>query len=161
MAETSALNVYLVQHGEAEPESVDPTRPLTASGRRDVERVARFAAKLGLDVAQIRHSGKPRAEQTAALLADALSPPDGVAAIPGLAPKDDVRPVADALARESRPVMLVGHLPFLARLAGLLVSADSERPAVRFRMGGIVCLAREENRWAVAWVLTPEMAGAS
>ncbi len=29
MAETSALNVYLVQHGEAEPESVDPTRSLT------------------------------------------------------------------------------------------------------------------------------------
>jgi phosphohistidine phosphatase len=153
-------DLYLVQHGEAEPESVDPARGLTTRGRADVERVAAFAARFGLEIHQIRHSGKTRAEQTAALLAAALSPPGGAAAIPGLAPKDDVRPVADALAREPEPVMLVGHMPFLGRLAALLIFGDVEAPALRFRNGGIACLTPEEDHWVVSWVLTPEMASA-
>jgi phosphohistidine phosphatase len=152
------VELYLVQHGEAEPERVDPARPLTARGREDVGRVATFAARLGLEVHQIRHSGKTRAEQTAALLAAALSPPAGVAAASGLGPTDDVRPVGEALAAESHSVLVVGHLPFLARLAGLLVNGDAERSPLRFRNGGIVCLTREGDRWLVAWALTPEMA---
>jgi hypothetical protein len=31
---------------------------------------------------------------------------------------------------------------------------------VQFRNAGLVCLAREGDRWLVAWVLTPEMAAA-
>jgi phosphohistidine phosphatase len=154
------VEIYLVQHGSAEPASVDPTRPLTARGRRDVECVAAYAGRLALYVQQIRHSGKTRAEETAALLAHALSPSDGVVAVSGLAPKDDVVPVAGALEGEPRSVMLVGHLPFMARLAARLVTGDAERPAVQFRNGGIVCLTREDERWLVSWILTPEMARA-
>ena len=153
------MKVYLVQHGTAEPKSVDPARPLTKQGRADVERVAAYAARLGLEVGQIRHSGKTRAEQTAEALGAALSPSGGVVAASGLAPNDEVQPVANALASESQPLMLVGHLPFLAHLAGLLLAGDADRPVVRFRNGGIVCLVRKEGRWQVAWVLTPEMAG--
>jgi phosphohistidine phosphatase len=72
---------------------------------------------------------------------------------------DDAGPVAAALARETGPVMLVGHLPFLARLAGLLLTGDPERMVIQFRNSAIVCLAREEDGWLVAWILTPEMAG--
>jgi phosphohistidine phosphatase len=154
------LKVYLVQHGEAEPASVDPARPLTARGRRDVQCVATHAGRLAFEVQQLRHSGKTRAEQTAALFAYALSPPDGVISVSGLAPKDDVVPVADALAEESRPVMLVGHLPFMARLAGRLVTGDAARPAVQFVNGGVVCLTRKDELWLVSWILTPEMARA-
>ena len=95
------MKIYLVQHGEAESKSVDPARPLTARGRADVERVAAFAARLGVAVHQIRHSGKTRAGQTAECLGRALNPPGGVVAVPGLDPKDDVRPVAEALEREA------------------------------------------------------------
>jgi phosphohistidine phosphatase len=154
------MKIYLVQHGEAEPESVDPARPLTAQGRQDVQQVAAFAARLGLEVEQIRHSGRTRAEQTAEILGEALSPADGVVTVSGLAPNDNVRPVAEALARESQPVMLVGHLPFLARLAGLLVTGNPDRSVVQFRNAGIVCLASEEDHWLIAWIVTPEMAGA-
>ncbi len=156
------MKIYLVQHGKAEPKDVDPTRPLTERGRQEAQRVAAFAERLGLEVRQIRHSGKTRAEQTAAILCEALSPPDGVVTASGLAPLDDVQPVADALAQEPQPVMLVGHLPFVARLTGLLVTGDPDRTVVRFRNGGIVCLAHEEEKdaWLVAWILTPEMANA-
>ncbi len=151
------MKIYLVQHGEAEPKSVDPARPLTARGRADAERVAAFAARLGVEVHQIRHSGKLRAEQTAESLGRALNPSGGVVAVPGLGPKDDVQPVAEALAREAQPVMLVGHLPFLERLAGRRLVGDEERAPVEFRYAGIVCLTNEEGRWQVAWVATPEM----
>jgi phosphohistidine phosphatase len=154
------MTVYLVQHGQAELKSVDPSRSLTERGRREVEQVATFAAWLGLDVVQIQHSGKARAEQTAMILEEALSPPGGSVAVSGLAPMDEVRPVAEALMDASEPVMLVGHLPFLSRLAGMLVTRDPDHSLVQFRNAGIVCLVREGGRWLVSWVLTPDMADA-
>jgi phosphohistidine phosphatase len=62
------------------------TWPLTEQGRRDVERVADFAARMGLEVSQIRRSGKTRAEQTAAVLDKALAPPEGIVAVSGWPP---------------------------------------------------------------------------
>jgi phosphohistidine phosphatase len=157
------MKLYLVQHGEAKSKAEDRQRPLTERGRENVAQVAAFAATAGLQVGQIRHSGKRRAEETASVLAEHLSPAEGVVAIPGLAPKDDVRPVAEALlppkvgGDEGGAVMLVGHLPFLDRLASLLVVGDADHSIVRFQMGGIVCLVREEKNWTVGWIVTPDM----
>jgi len=151
------VKLYLVQHGEAKNKAEDPQRPLTERGRDDVVRVAAFAARAGLQVDQIRHSGKRRAEETAAILAEHLSPAEGVVASPGLAPRDDVRLVAKALRDETQPEMLVGHLPFLDRLASLLVTGDAECSIVRFQKGGIICLVREDGNWAIGWIITPDL----
>jgi phosphohistidine phosphatase len=154
-----AMRVYLVQHGEAVSKSEDAERPLTEQGREDVSRVAAFAQRAGMEVNQIRHSGKRRAEETAAILAHYLAPEGGVAALPGLAPRDDVRPVAELLDRETEPLMLVGHRPFLDRLSGLLVADSSETQVVQFQQGGIVCLTRDPASWAWAllWIVTPDL----
>ena len=153
------MRVYIVRHGKAASSDVDPQRGLTQAGRAQVEKVAGHLKSLNLSVDCVWHSGKTRAEQTAESLGRALNPPGGVVAVSGLDPKDDVRPVAEALEREAQPVMLVGHLPFLERLAGRLLVGDEERSPVEFRTAGIVCLSYEEGRWRVAWVATPEMAG--
>jgi phosphohistidine phosphatase len=55
--------------------------------------------------------------------------------------------------------MLVGHLPFMARLAGKMLVGDPEQAVVKFRNAAIVCLSRVDERWQVAWILTPDMAG--
>ncbi len=153
------MRLYLVQHGEAVPKAEDPERPLTPQGRDDVTRVAAFARRAGVEVFGIRHSGKRRAAETAAILAEWLQPPGGVAVLPGLAPRDDVSPIADRLNRETQPLLLVGHRPFLDRLAGLLVTGDQERPAVQFQPGGLVCLERAagSDAWSVRWAVTPEL----
>jgi phosphohistidine phosphatase len=151
------MELYLVQHGEAKGKAEDPQRSLTERGKDEVQRMAAFAARAGLQVSQVRHSGKRRAEETASILAERLSPAEGVLAISGLAPMDDVRPIAQALKKETTPLMLVGHLPFMERLAGLLVTGDPDRSAVRFRMGGIVCLEGVGDDWAVKWVVRPEL----
>ena len=151
------MKLYIVQHGEAKSKAEDPQRPLTQRGKEDVARVAAFAAGAGLQVGQIRQSGKLRAEETSSILAEHLSPGEGVVAIPGLAPKDDVHPIAEALQGETQTLMLVGHLPFLDRLASLLVTGDAERSIVRFQMGGIVCLVRGDEEWVVGWMVTPDL----
>ncbi|MFP3895982.1 MAG: SixA phosphatase family protein [Anaerolineales bacterium] len=88
---------YLVRHAEAMWAERDPDRPLTAIGRQYAEQMANMATQLGIEVQQIRHSGKARAEQTAEILGDALSPVEGVGAVAGVEPMDDVQPVAEAL----------------------------------------------------------------
>jgi phosphohistidine phosphatase len=154
------MELFLVQHAEAKSKEKDPERSLTKKGRRNAEAVAASAAKLGLELAQIRHSGKRRAEQTAMILAEKLNPHKGVVAASGLGPLDEVEPVAAELTELGESVMLVGHLPFMERLTGQLVVGDPERPVVSFRNAGIVCLTRDGEHWQVAWILTPEIARA-
>ena len=151
------MQIVLVQHGDAKTEAQDPERPLTDRGVQDVERVAAWASRAGVQVAQIRHSGKRRAQQTAEILAERLHPADGTVAIGGLKPNDDVSPVAETLASDTEPVMLVGHMPFLGRLVGLLVTGDSDIEVVRFRNSGMVCLGRRNGRWSVEWSVPPEL----
>lgn len=153
------MKLYLVQHGDAKSKSDDPERPLTEQGRKDVARVAAFAQRADVQVAQIRHSGKRRAEETATILAEYLTPAGGVVALPGLAPKDDTGRVAELLSRETRPLMLVGHGPFMDRLAGLLVAGSEDRVVVGFRKGGLVCLERDPKSWTwtVCWMVTPDL----
>ncbi len=151
------MQLFLVQHGEAKPESEDPERSLTEQGAAATERIAAWAAQAGVDISEIRHSGKLRAQQTADILAKHLNPENGVIAVPGMKPNDDVSAVAEAINAENEAVMLVGHLPFLNRLASLLVSGDSDTATVQFRNSGIVCLCHEEGQWLVNWAMRPEL----
>jgi phosphohistidine phosphatase len=149
------MEVYLVQHGEAKRKEEDPERPLTEKGKDDVRKMAAFLSQSNVRVFQIRHSGKKRAEETALILADHLSPPSGVKIVQGLAPNDDATPVAETLHLETEPVMIVSHLPFLSRLASLLVTGDEEQTVVHFTMGGCARLVTENGNWTVEWVVTP------
>lgn len=151
------MELYLVQHGVAKSEAEDPARPLSDRGRREVERVARATASAGLRVAAIAHSGKLRARETAEILAAALMPVRKVRELPGLNPLDDPAVAQQAVDQFTEPEMLVGHLPHLSHLASLLLVGDPAKEIVAFRMGGIVCLAREQEAWRVRWILTPEV----
>jgi phosphohistidine phosphatase len=152
--------LYLAQHGEAKKEEDDPQRGLTDKGFKDVARTAIYARKLGLKVSVIHHSGKTRALQTAQILADYLKPGKGLSPADALAPMDDPAIWAGRIAAMHEDVMLVGHLPYMAKLAGLLLCGDTEKMFVDFKMGGIVCLRRfDDGRWALEWMVVPEMTG--
>ena len=119
--ELSETMLYLVRHGEAKPKDEDPERGLTLLGADAVARMAAWAAGAGIRVDEIRHSGKLRAQQTAEIFAQHLSNAPIPQVVSGLAPNDDVEPIAQQLEGASRPIMLVGHLPFLESLTSLLV----------------------------------------
>jgi len=155
------MKLYLVQHGESKQEEENPARPLTGAGRKSAEQVGRHLARTALFQSGLAvcHSGKLRAKQTAEILAAALGlsgPPQEVA---GLAPNDPPEAALDLVKSSTSDLMLVGHLPHLSRLASLLLVGTAERPIVRFRMGGVVCLGRDNTgAWALEWMLVPELA---
>jgi len=151
------MNLYLVQHGESKSKEEDPARPLSERGAKAVRRIAAWSEGAGLTVEQIRHSGKERAAQTAELFAERLKPAGGVTAVSGISPMDDVLPVAKAMDLEEQSIMLVGHLPFLSRLASQLLAGAPDRSLVQFRNAGIVCLCREMGRWHIHWVIVPDL----
>lgn len=151
------MGLYLVQHGDAVEEAVDPTRPLSPQGRADVEALAR-ACRGRIAARQIIHSGKLRAEQTAEILGQVLGMP--VKAAAGLNPGDPPRPVAEKITG-SDDLLIVSHLPFLERLTGLLVAGDEARQIVAFQRGGMVCLERRSTEsFCIIWTLFPGQPGA-
>jgi phosphohistidine phosphatase len=150
------MKLYLVQHGKAVSEEADRQRPLTDEGRREVERVAAFVKRLDLSVDYLWHSGKKRAAQTAGILAGVVKVRKGSGAHKGLAPNDDVAAMKEELAA-SGDILIVGHLPFLSKLASLLLTSNEEAGAVAFKNGGIVCLSlSDQKQWLLEWAVTPE-----
>ncbi|HEO70719.1 MAG TPA: phosphohistidine phosphatase SixA [Candidatus Hydrogenedentes bacterium] len=154
------MELYLVQHGKALAKEENPERPLSPEGEHDVEAVGALLARCGpLGIAEVWHSGRARAQQTAERLAACIAPQATVVQHKGLAPKDAVKPVRKALKGRQDGLMIVGHMPFMANLACALLKTDDERCPVAFQMGGVVCLRRDEiGAWAVAWMVTPEVA---
>jgi phosphohistidine phosphatase len=152
------MRIFLVQHGEAKPKEEDPQRPLTPRGEEEVRLVAEFAKRVGVQVEQIRHSGKRRAEQTAAIFGEYLRPRHGIVATSGLDPNDEIEALAEALNAATEPCMIVGHLPYLARLAAKMITGNRDCSIIRFQMGGIVCLERDDGGvWSLAWMVTPDL----
>ena len=72
------MGLYLVQHGKSLPKEIDPEKGLSDEGIAEVRRIAQVAAGYCCQVAQIGHSGKKRARQTAEIFASHLKPPKGV-----------------------------------------------------------------------------------
>ena len=152
------MRLYLVQHGLANTEKEDPSRPLTEQGREEVKSVAERLAPLGLRIMVIWHSGKARARETAEILAEALAPARGIMPRGDIGPSDPVDPVASNVNAEDFDAMIVGHMPFLDKLASLLLVNDETQPIVKFRNGGVVCLERDAERgWEINWIITPAL----
>jgi phosphohistidine phosphatase len=152
------VKLYLIQHGEAAPEEVDSARPLTAKGRSDVQKIASFLKGAGVRPGAILHSGKTRARQTAEIISAQLGPDCQVREREGFAPNDPVTALIKEISGMADDLMIVGHLPFLGKLASLLIAGSESKNLVVFRQGGVVCLQRTEGQtWQVAWMVTPEL----
>lgn len=151
------MRLYLVRHGKAEPGADDHARRLTARGRSDVEKVARRMRKAEVRVGLVEHSGLVRAVETAEIVA---------AAIGGTTVQvDDLQPLADVAragrrleASQADAVMLVGHQPYMGRMASYLLTGDPDVPLLHITTAGVVCLTGDEGRWQLEWLLTPDIA---
>jgi len=200
------MDLFLMQHGVAVSDDVDPARPLSEDGRGEVVRVLARTRAAGVRIERCVHSGKLRAEQTALLLGEMLGA--DVEARTGLNPKDPVAPVLEwlqspALAAEhlahrdasatdasqlhppyqvaadptadpvapSASLAVVGHLPFLDRLASVLVAGEETAHVLRFHNGALVKLVPKDEApaegghvggaspgWRIDWVLPPALA---
>ncbi len=152
------MALYLVQHGKSLPKEQDPRKGLSEEGAAEVGRIAEVAAHYGISVSRIVHSGKQRALQTAEILAEKLSPANGVDSIDGIKPLDDTAAFGDAL-QITDDVMVVGHLPFLEKLVAYLVTGKTGPPVFRMQNGGIICMDfyPDSTHVVIRWALMPNV----
>jgi len=152
------MKLYLVQHGEACAKNVDPKRLLTDQGKCDVDRIALFLKQADVQVVRILHSEKLRAKQTAERLASVIAP--GVSLeVSGLINPND-NPQAFDWQSESwdQETLVVGHLPFMAKLVSYLIVKTEEPVIAAYQPGSIVCLEHyDDGCWQLNWMIRPEL----
>ena len=146
--------IYLVHHADAEPRDVDPQRPLTPAGQAAARGLASRVAARGARPVEIWHSGKLRARQTGEAFRLACQPLAPFTMVRGLQPADPSDIMADELASETRDLMLVGHMPHIARLLRRLIGRVGED--VEFPPHGVVAVEPDGDGWREAWRLSPE-----
>lgn len=158
------MRLYLGRHGNAVPKDENPDRPLSAKGRRDVERMAAFLRRAGVKTSRVLHSGKTRAAETATLLAAQIGAGIAAQEMTGLLPHDPPFILAEAAAEWDEDTLVVGHMPHMAQAAAYLLSHGDAFPAAAFEAGAVMCLERIENGaapdgWLLAWHLQPSLLG--
>lgn len=153
------MRIFMVQHGEAKTKEEDPDRPLSDSGIYQVKKMAGWLSKKeGLEINELLHSGKNRAEQTAEILASAFKPPMEIERTDYMNPVDNPKIWTDRLSKTEKNIMLIGHLPHLSKLVSQLTTGSMEKEIVQFNNAGIVCLNRNESgTWSIEWMIIPEI----
>ena len=152
------MKLYLVQHAKAASKEVNPERPLTEEGRQDIQKVATFIKFMNLSIDYIWHSTKKRAIQTAEVLAEVVKINEEQFERQGIGPNDDVQAIKNELAAAQQDTMIVSHMPFVSKLASLLLTGHEFAGTVAFRQGGIVALnSSEPNQWQIEWMVIPEL----
>jgi len=147
------MNLYLTRHGEVNLAHVDPQQNLSTDGRQNIEKLAKFlAASHAINLKKIFHSGKPRAEQTAQIFAKYLAPNVSCELFAGLSPNDPVMPLIAKISEWTEDTMIVGHLPYLGKLASLLLTGE-EINLMMFKPGTTVCLENIEGQWMIKWMV--------
>jgi phosphohistidine phosphatase len=152
------MRLFLMQHGQAVGEEDNPARPLTEKGRADTKKMVQYAVDhADIHFTRIVHSGKLRARQTAEIWREHV-PAVTIEQAEGMEPTASPEFWRRRLVREADDMLLVGHLPHLARLAALLLCGNEANEVIRFHNAGLVCLERSERGdWSIRWVLTPEI----
>ena len=153
------MKLYLVQHGIAMTKAEDEARPLSSSGHDETEKVAKFLQKnADMQLNKIFHSGKLRAKETAGIFDKYLAPLGGIEETKDLAPNDNPKIWAKEVEGTDENIMLVGHMPHLAKLAAVLLCNDTDKLTIRFRNSGVVQLEKhDDNAWSIVWIITPEL----
>ena len=139
------MRLSLLRHGIAadrgSPEyENDSERPLTPKGERRMRRIAKGLLASGVSYDLILSSPYLRAKQTAEVVAQVVSTPEGVRLADTLTPEGNPRQLIEALRtdyRERLDVLLVGHEPYLSRLVSTLLTGGPNLSVVMKR--GALC----------------------
>jgi phosphohistidine phosphatase len=160
------MKLILVRHGEAVQESEDISRPLTRPGKEAIQRLAYLLKKMDVTMDRILCSPKLRAQQTALILREALSPhcpmeekeylsPASPKAHRG-GPNAPLDQVLEAIARNHETLMIVSHFPLLPLLTSQLLIGKDDPVFVKFSEGTTALLERDPyGQWQFISLVSP------
>jgi len=149
------MKLYLIQHGIALPEEKDPEKSLSPEGKEETQRTAEFLKTKNIEVDAVWHSPKLRAIQTAQIIVNSILFSE-TKERDDLNPLDPVENFPEEIKSSNKNLMIVGHLPFLQKLASLLLSGSDTNQFISFKNSGVVCLEYTDT-WKIAWIVTPAL----
>ena len=149
------MNLYILQHGEAVPKEIDPERPLSEHGNRDIRILALHMQNMDVQLGNIFHSGKLRAEQSARLIAETLSPEILPVKTEGLNPNDDPAVIIGDIEQMNENILIASHMPFVSRLCSMLLTGTTEAEFASVP-GTLFCLEKADDKWRLAYMLRPD-----
>ena len=102
----------------------DDARRLTEFGRMESASIAKWIKQLGFEQPTIWHSNKTRAQETAAIILDHTGWDSVLSEKEGLRPNNPVEPIAMQIIAEDTDLVVVGHMPFMSKMASELVTKN-------------------------------------
>ena len=163
------MNLYILRHAIAAhpgdpgmPAGLDDfDRPLTAEGRRKLQRSIAGMKALGVRPGLVVTSPLVRAVRTAEMFAKAVGIPRSALVVSGhLAPggsREELIHEINRLAQQAPDILLVGHEPDLGKLIGLLC-AGTPSASFELKKGGLakleVAKLRRGRCATLDWLLT-------
>ena len=162
------MNLYLLRHAVAAAKgdpafASDSERPLTNKGIKKFRKAARGIERLAITFDMILSSPLVRARQTADIVAAVLNKDSCIEEIPELAPESLPEQLTSALnnVQDKEHVMLVGHEPFLGKLAFFLLNGKSNSDnSIPLKKGGIcrieINAVPPTEPGQMHWLLTPK-----
>jgi len=148
------MKLYLIQHGLALAKEEAPERPLSTQGKAQTQRTAEYLKSRSIKVDAIWHSTKLRAVQTAEIIAEALAC-GKIQARDDMNPLDKVEKLPGEILASNKDIMIIGHLPFLQKMADRLLTGSEESGIIAFKNSGVVSLNYDE-KWKIDWLVSPE-----
>ncbi len=159
------MMLYIVRHAWAgepgDPRFVDDNlRPLTDSGKKRFERMAKKLVKRDFAPQAIATSPLVRTRQTADILADVCIEPPTISVLEDLAPGGQIGPLID-WTRGQAPVDVawVGHAPDVEHLAATLIGGS--RAQIAFAKGAVAAIRFadkvSEGTGELVWLATAEL----
>ncbi|MCX7866930.1 MAG: phosphohistidine phosphatase SixA [Limisphaera sp.] len=167
MTSSGLVKLYLLRHAEAvdateTASGKDEDRALTPRGRRRARALAHALRQRGIQCDLVWTSPLVRARQTADILARGLRLGRAPVVVESLAPDQPPRHlVAELQALRPLPdaMMLVGHEPFLSRLAALLCTGDPDGLDLTLKKCGLCRLELDSVRAGrcatLEWLISP------
>ena len=158
------MDLYLMRHAEAADLSAggfatDAERPLTEKGQRQSRRVGALLKRLDVTLDLVLTSPLTRAHETAKAVVEAMESDAKIRTLDALTPDAEDDAAWQAISRSGgESVLVVGHLPSIASLAGSLLGSLAEAP-LHFQKASIAALACErpgrKPRVTLEWMLSP------
>jgi phosphohistidine phosphatase len=157
-----SFSVFFLRHGQAGSRSEwkgdDAKRPLTADGKKRMERAAAAIAKLGVPLELIITSPLVRALQTAEIVAGGRTGASGLITDkrvgPGFGPDHLAAIVAEH--RRAKGLLLVGHEPDFSQMISHLTGGGR----LVMKKGGLARVDLEDPaslRGTLVWLLPPKV----
>jgi phosphohistidine phosphatase len=153
------MELYFFRHGDAEeagPGQSDYERRLTDIGLQETRRVGEALRRAGIKPNRIVSTSLVRAQQTAAILREALgsdAPIEG-----SLSAATQFGEIQRTMVGGGRRFFIVGHAPYLGQVAGQLIGA----PAIDLAKSGCARVDTrriEPGEGKLIWLITPELFG--